>query len=134
MPKGGDMPNKNKTAKRLVHALAANLRLHTYYRNNIPLSQGSFNKKFLPTPQSVLYRLGFNPKKTNHKGYLILQCPFHKNGKEHTPSLNMHSISGHYRCHACGAKGGDILAFYRDITGKSFIDAAKELGAWENRI
>lgn len=32
--------------------------------------------------------------------------------------MNLHKTSGHYRCHACGAKGSDILAFYMNITGK----------------
>jgi hypothetical protein len=107
------MRNKYKTAKRLC------------------LSQGQFSRLQLPTPMSLLYQLGFVAQKANAKGYIKLHCPFHKDGNEKTPSLSMHKSDGHYRCHACGAKGGDILAFYMNITGKPVITAAKELGAWE---
>lgn len=126
------MRHKYKTAGRLIHASAAvNLRQHTYYRGYTRPSQGRFNRFYLPTPIRLLDQLGILPQKENAKGYIKLRCPFHKDGNEKTPSLSMHKSEGHYRCHACGAKGGDILAFYMNITGKPFITAAKELGAWE---
>lgn len=130
--KGKNMNTKNKTAERLIHAsAAANLKHHTYYLGYIRPTQGRFNRFYLPSPIKVLHQLGFVIEKTNSKGYLKLRCPFHKDGNEKTPSLNLHNTSGHYRCHACGAKGKDILAFYMNLTGKSFVEAAKELGAWE---
>lgn len=126
------MNHKNKTAERLIHASAAvNQKQRAHYRGYSRSSQGRFNRLRLPNPINVLHRLGFLTKKANSKGYLKLRCPFHKDGNETTPSLNLHNTSGHYRCHACGAKGSDILAFYMNITGKSFVAAAKELGAWE---
>jgi hypothetical protein len=128
------MTETNKTARRLEHASAANLRTQKYYRKRNNFHQGRFEKKLLPSPITVLHRLGFYTEKTNSKGYWKLPCPFHKDGKERTPSLNLHKISGHYRCHACGAKGGDILSFYMNVTGKTFIKAVRELGAWEKNI
>lgn len=127
------MNNKYKPAERLVHASArTDLRHHIYYRGYTPQSsQGHFNRLRLPHPIDVLHQLDFYAEKANAKGYLKLRCPFHKDGNEQTPSLNMHKTDGHYRCHACGAKGGDILAFYMNVTGKSFTKSAKELGAWE---
>lgn len=96
--------------------------------------RGRFNRNLLPTPLTVLHQLGIYPGNSNRSGYWTLHCPFHKNGKELNPSLNLHRISGHYRCHACSAKGGDILAFYMNATGKRFLTATTELGAWENCI
>lgn len=126
------MNTKNKTAERLIHASAAvNLKQHTYYLGYVRPSQGRFNRLHLPSPISVLQQLGFLIQKANAKGYLQFHCPFHKDGNEKTPSLNLHKTTGHYLCHACGAKGGDILAFYMNVTGKHFITATKELGAWE---
>jgi len=126
------MNHKNKTAERLVHASAAvNQKQRADYRGYSRSSQGRFNRFNLPTPILIINHLGLQIEKTNAKGYLQLRCPFHKNGNEKTPSLNLHKTTGHYRCYACGAKGGDILAFYISITGKSFVAAAKELGAWE---
>jgi DNA primase len=37
-------------------------------------------------------------------------------------------VDGHFRCHACGARGGDIIALHMLVTGKSFIEAVHELG------
>lgn len=124
------MNQKTKPAECLAHTTAANQKVHTYYRYKTPIAQGRFNR-FLPNPTHVLSMLGFSVEKTNAKGYFNLRCPFHKDGNERTASLNLHKSTGHYRCHACGAKGGDILAFYMNVTGKSFVTSAKELGVWE---
>lgn len=97
-------------------------------------TRGSFNKPKLPMPIDVLYRLSIRTGKVNQKGYWVITCPFHKDGDEKHPSLNLHQIHGHFLCHACGAKGGDILAFFMQVTGTSFISAAKELGAWESDV
>jgi hypothetical protein len=95
------------------------------------LYKGRFNRALLPAPLIVLNQLGIHPGKINARGYWRLRCPFHKNGEELNPSFNLHHIQGHYRCHSCGAKGRDILQFYRQITGAPFIEAAVALGAWE---
>jgi DNA primase len=57
-------------------------------------------------------------------------CPFHRDDK---PSLRVHLISGGFRCHACGAHGGDVLEFHRLRYGLGFIEAARQLGAWEGQ-
>jgi len=126
------MTTKNKTAERLIHASAAvNLKHHTHYLGYARPTQGRFNRSRLPNPIDVLHQLDIITEKANSKGYLKLRCPFHKDGNEKTPSLNLHKTTGHYRCHACGTKGTDILAFYMGITDKSFVEAAKDLGVWE---
>jgi hypothetical protein len=104
------------------------------YPTSIIRIQGQFVRALLPSPISVLTRLGIHPKKMNPKGYWILSCPFHKEGKEKNPSLNLHQTKGNFRCHSCGAKGGDILAFFMVFTNTSFIEAARELGALEDFV
>lgn len=79
------------------------------------------------SPASVLHLLGLTPNKCNRQGYWILRCPVHKEGKEIHPSLNIHQQDGHYRCHACGIKGSNIIEFYCVATGKPFAVAIKEL-------
>ncbi|MFW1860174.1 hypothetical protein [Acinetobacter defluvii] len=44
----------------------------------------------------------------------------------------MNSRKGCFKCMACEAKGGDLIAFHQLLTGTSFIEACKDLGAWEN--
>jgi DNA primase len=53
-------------------------------------------------------------------------CPFHDDTR---PSLRINVESGAYRCMACGAKGGDVLAYHRARHGLSFLQAARDLGA-----
>jgi len=86
----------------------------------------------LPAPTAVLTRLNIKHDKMNSGGYLVIRCPFHKNGAEKHPSLNLHHVSGHFKCYSCEEKGGDILEFFMRITKRPFIDSVKELGAWED--
>ena len=54
-------------------------------------------------------------------------CPFHTDTR---PSLRVNVETGAFRCMACNAHGGDVLAFERLRTGKAFAEAARDLGAW----
>ena len=54
-------------------------------------------------------------------------CPFHD---DHNPSLRVNAETGAYRCLACGEHGGDVLSFHRARHGLSFVQAARDLGAW----
>lgn len=56
-------------------------------------------------------------------------CPFHD---DHNPSLRVNADTGAFKCMACGAKGGDVLAFHRMRHGLSFVQAARDLGAMES--
>lgn len=90
-------------------------------------TQKFINKLILPQPLSVLSHLGIKSEPANTKGYLKIRCPFHNNGNERHPSLNLHQIDGHFRCHACGVKGGNIVVFFMKHTGKSYQQAVNEL-------
>lgn len=87
------------------------------------------NRTSLPSPTTVLHKLGIRPpKRMNQKGFWLIHCSFHKNGKEQHPSLNMHHETGQYRCFACGAKGQDALKFYQTVKNKRFIEALQDFG------
>jgi hypothetical protein len=101
----------------------------------IKLTKSDFNNQYLNKkshlkPVDVLDKLGIRWTKVNKAGYIVVYCPFHKDGQERNPSLNMHSTNGHYRCHSCRA-AGDLINFYQKVTGIGFVQAAKDLGAWE---
>lgn len=85
----------------------------------------AFNRQLLPTPLAYLamYQL---PAK-GHGVWRDMLCPFHDDSNA---SLRFNSDKGAFKCMACGAKGGDILAFHMQRTGLSFIAACKDLGAW----
>lgn len=50
-------------------------------------------------------------------------CPFHQ---EKTPSFKVNNEQGTFHCFGCGA-GGDVIAFWQDKTGASFVDTVREL-------
>jgi len=60
--------------------------------------------------------------------WVTVCCPAHKGGAEANPSMRVHIADGHFRCMACGAKGGDVIALHRLRTGLSFRDAVRDLG------
>lgn len=87
-----------------------------------------FDRSMLPTATSYLQARGFLPPDLcGH--WITIRCPIHKGGREANPSLRVSVEDGHFRCMACGVKGGDVLALHRLITGAGFVQAARELGA-----
>jgi DNA primase len=56
-----------------------------------------------------------------------LTALFHEDGHA---SLSIHRERGAFRCFACGARGGDVLAFEMLRSGADFKRAARALGAW----
>ncbi len=44
--------------------------------------------------------------------------------------MRINTANGAWVCMSCGAKGGDVLAYERAVTGADFMDAAKAIGAW----
>lgn len=51
------------------------------------------------------------------------RCPFHA---ERTPSFKVDLREPYYRCHGCGARG-DVFTFLREMEGRDFKDAIREL-------
>lgn len=88
--------------------------------------QNKFNRELLPRPGKYFQQQGL--KITGGGEWKSARCPFHADTK---PSLRLRLDSGGFRCMACGAKGGDVLAFHMKLKNLKFIEAAKQLGAWE---
>ena len=81
----------------------------------------------LPTP--LQYLTDRNLLSGKYRGqWVSIRCPAHKSGAEDHPSMRVSVSDGHYKCMACGAKGGDLVALHRLITGLGFRDAVKDLG------
>ena len=89
--------------------------------------QASLNRRSLPTPLQYLTERGLLKGKQRGQ-WAAIRCPVHKQGTEDHPSMRVSVADGHYRCFACGAKGGDIVALHRLITGLGFRDAVADLG------
>ena len=86
----------------------------------------AFKRDRLPTPADYYREQGLNL--TGGGEWKSAVCPFHDDTR---PSLRVRLDTGAFRCMACGAKGGDVLAFHMQRHGLTFIEGAKALGAWE---
>jgi hypothetical protein len=84
----------------------------------------SFNRDNLPDPTS--YFEGVELSLRGPGKWKTTRCEFH----DGSDSMRVNTTSGAWVCMACGAKGGDVLAYEMQSTGAEFIQAAKALGAW----
>ena len=90
-------------------------------------SRKCLDRGSLPTSLQYLTERGLLNGKVRGEWAAII-CPAHKGGAEQNPSLRVSKVDGHYCCHACGVKGGDVVALHRLITGLGFLDAVRDLG------
>lgn len=88
-------------------------------------SRGHLDKSGLPSPPDYFERIGL--RLIGKGAWRSALCPFHD---DRHPSLRVQFAQGAFRCMACGAHGGDVLAFHRLRTGLGFMEAARDLGAW----
>lgn len=86
---------------------------------------GKFLRSGLPTPITYYEKQGIQLKGAG--AWRDALCPFHPDTK---PSLRINIEKGAYRCMACGARGGDVLAFHMHLHAMPFVAACKAIGAW----
>ena len=92
---------------------------------NIKNGRRKFDRSLLPTPASY-YSKEFQKLKIKSE-WVKINCCFHNDS---VPSLSINMVTGHFRCFACGAKGGDVLDFHMLRYKLSFPDAVTYFGAW----
>jgi hypothetical protein len=88
-----------------------------------------FKRALLPSTWVYLNQIIKLPYKGNG-AWVTAVCPFHD---DTSPSLRINLEKGAFACLACGAKGGDVLAFHMQLHNMGFIAAAKAIGAWSNQ-
>lgn len=81
----------------------------------------------LPSPLQYLTKRGALIGKPRGE-WAQIRCPAHKGGDERNPSMSVSLVDGHFACHACGAKGGDVIELHRLATGLRFPAAVHDLG------
>lgn len=84
-----------------------------------------FNREALPEPVGYYEAAGLVFRERKGK-WRTAGCPFHGS----SDSLRVNTESGAFVCMACGAKGGDVLAYEQALHGVDFVTACKSLGAW----
>jgi hypothetical protein len=105
-------------------------KLHPHHSENLfyrKWPRKIFNRDALPAPIDY-YRIHFPalPMHTDRE-WISVRCCFHD---DKHPSLSLNLISGGFYCFACGAKGGDVVAFHMQRYGVPFAAAVTFMGAW----
>ena len=85
----------------------------------------TFDRRNLPEPVGYYEAAGLVFRERKGK-WRTTRCEFHGG----SDSMRINTDSGAVACMACGASGGDVLAYEMQATGAEFIDAAKALGCW----
>jgi hypothetical protein len=85
-----------------------------------------FDRARLPTV-TTYYLPIFGDLRFNPGGWAQVRCVIHADTHA---SLSIHRERGAFLCFACGARGGDLLAFEMLRSGTGFKSAARALGAW----
>lgn len=83
-----------------------------------------FDRDALPDPTDYFESRGFSL--VGRGAWRTTRCAFHGG----SDSMRVKVRSGAWCCMACGASGGDVLAFHMQATGMDFVQAARDLGAW----
>jgi hypothetical protein len=79
-------------------------------------------------PGTLEIRERYGHRTSGRGKWLTGECPFHGG----SDSLRVNTETNGWCCMACGAKGGDALAYVMQLDGLGFVDAAKQLGCWED--
>lgn len=87
-----------------------------------------FRRDRLPSPAE--YFAEYGPKLIGRGEWRDAVCPFHPDTR---PSLRVKAATGAFRCMVCAAHGRDVLDLHILRTRLSFPEAARALGAWEER-
>ena len=86
----------------------------------------AFDRDHLPDPASYYEAQGLHLKGPPRAKWKTTACQFHGG----SDSMRINTETGGFCCMACGAKGGDVLAYHIQASGKDFASAARDLGAW----
>ncbi len=85
----------------------------------------AFDRDRLPDPLGYFESQGLQLRERKGR-WRTTRCDFHGG----SDSLRVNTQTGAFVCMNCGAKGGDLVAFQMAAYGQTFIEAAKQLGAW----
>jgi hypothetical protein len=77
-------------------------------------------------PESTAYFEAEGLRLSQRGKWRTTECRFHGG----SDSMRVNIATGGWCCMACGAKGGDVLAYHMQLHGLEFIEAARQLGAW----
>lgn len=78
--------------------------------SNIP--RDVFHREHEKPDAELYYRQTIQKLGPERNGWALGLCPFHD---DHNPSLSVNFQTGGFNCFACGAKGGNVIAFHAKL-------------------
>lgn len=88
--------------------------------------QMTFEREKLPNPANYYEAQGLILQGPRSAQWRTTECHFHGG----SDSMRIKVATGAFVCMACGARGGDLLAYEMAVHGVGFVEAAKRLDAW----
>jgi hypothetical protein len=85
-----------------------------------------YEREKLPDPVSYYEYQGLNLRGSLKAPWRTTECRFHGG----SDSMRIKVANGAFRCMACEARGGDVIAYHMAAYCLDFVQASKELGAW----
>ena len=79
-------------------------------------------------PDPIAFYEGQGLKLVGRGKWRTTSCIFHGG----SDSMRINTSTGGFICMACGAHGGDVLAYRMAAAGEDFTTAARALGAWQD--
>lgn len=97
-------------------------------RRNPPVAGPTrgFVRDRLPDPVCYYEAQGLTFQGPRNAAWKTTECRFHGG----SDSMRINVASGDFVCMACGARGGDVLAYHMAVHGMGFVEVARQLGAW----
>ena len=90
------------------------------------VARGGYRRELLPDPVSYYEGQGLMLIGSHRAPWRTTECRFHGG----SDSMRIMVATGAFVCMNCGARGGDVVAYHMAEHGLSFLEAAKQLGAW----
>ena len=90
------------------------------------VARGGYRRELLPDPVSYYEGQGLMFIGSHRAPWRTTECRFHGG----SDCMRIKVATGAFVCMNCGARGGDVVAYHMAAHGLSFLEAAKQLGAW----
>jgi hypothetical protein len=92
------------------------------------MGSSEFRRDWLPSWLVYANQRGMKLSGSDGQIQRRTRCTIH-GGERDSLTIN---VTGPWLCQSCGARGGDVLTYHRAVTGLGFVEAARELGAWDD--
>jgi ribosomal protein L40E len=93
-------------------------------------ARSGYGRELLPDPVSYYEGQGLMFMGSHRAPWRTTECRFHGG----SDSMRIMVTTGAFVCMACGARGGDVLAYHMAAHSLGFVEAAKQLDAWAGDV